>query len=352
MSGVRIQHSTKINYNGELVPLGNCPTIGHSEPSKNSNVATWVVGTAILTASATYSSPANASIDSILNGLVTKAQEMLQPLLDSTFGAFSQLINSGTSDASAAVMQSSAQGSDAIVNAMKSVADNQIGLESMPPPSYCESDEIGAASRTLGVSSQMTLDSLVTQSVQIHNSTSNAIYSTKINTIAQRYSGSSANPNRHIQLASILNNSNITNQDDVKAYIDGVDAMSIGATQKINLKPSMATSESGAERAVYVANSGKAAKLELAKGILYESLTERMSSSSGESKLSLMDKEVSRTYGGEGAWRSELLEYAAPTPLLVELNKQLAFANYLSLEQLKKISKQNILIASQITDIK
>ncbi|MBF4308263.1 hypothetical protein, partial [Vibrio anguillarum] len=54
-----------------------------------------------------------------------------------------------------------------------------------------------------------------------------------------------------------------------------------------------------------------------------------------------------RTYGGESSWRSDIAAFADPTPVLAELNKQQSFTNYLLLEQLKKTTQQNLLIASQ-----
>lgn len=348
MSDIKIQHSQSINYAGELVPLGSQisgqPDGGNQDQGK---AGMWVAGVALVAAGASFSSPAQASIGGILDSLVNKAQEMLKPLLESTFGAFGSLINSGMQDSSSAIVQANATGADSLVQAMKAIADNEVALESLPPPSYCESDEIGAASNKIGTSSQMTLDSLVRQSALTHSSSDNQIYSTKINGIAERYGPNSEAPNRHIELASILSSNKVESQTDVKAYVDGVDAMSSSAMKKIQLDPTLASSTSGLDRARYVEQSGKAAKLELAKGVMYESLSERMVSESGESKLSLMDKEVDRTYGGEGPWRNELLDYAAPTPLLVELNKQQAFTNYLLLEQLKKVSKQNLIIAAK-----
>jgi hypothetical protein len=120
--------------------------------------------------------------------------------------------------------------------------------------------------------------------------------------------------------------------------------------ERIKLDPSLASSKSKANQTAYIRQSARAARLEIAKAPFYEAIAERVKAENGESKLSLMQREIDRTYGGESSWRDEIQQYAAPTPLLAELNKQQALSNYLLFELLKKTQQSNLLIASQNID--
>lgn len=347
----QIKKSMKVEYHGQPSELSTFITGAEHKPDSTSdsgnNATKWIMGTALATTALMYSTPSRAGIEGILNSLVAKCEEMMKPMLEGTFGGFGSLINGGSADASSAVVQAIGTSTDGIIEATKEIANNKIGLASMPPPNYCESDEIGKASKVLSQSATQTMDELVATSASLHNTTDNRLYATKISNIASRYNKESGQQNRHIQMASIINKSKISSEEEVKAFIDGVDSMSVEATSKIRLSEASTVSNSGRRKAFYVAESGKAARLELAKGVLFQTLSERMVAESGESKTSLLEKEVERTYGGEGSWRSELLNYADPTPLLAELNKQQALTNYLLLESLKKTTTQNTLIASQ-----
>ncbi|MFA0229663.1 hypothetical protein AB4491_11835 [Vibrio sp. 10N.261.45.A7] len=290
-----------------------------------------------------YSPPANAGLGDMIKQLTNQFEEMFQPLLDATFGTFASLINAAQSDGSSGVMQSVAQGSDMIVKATQETANNKIAMASMPPPMHCESDDFGVASRNANISAKLTSDGIANESAKLYKP--NRIpYTTRISNLATKYP-----EQEHITISKSLSSTKL-DDSGVQAMIDGVDVITSHATEKIKLDPNMASSSSKFQRSEYISQSGKAARLEVAKAPFYDAIAERTTSSHGESKLSLVQKEIDRTYGGESEWRSALSEYADPTPLLAELNKQTSFSNYLLAETLKKVSQQNILIATQNID--
>ncbi len=309
----------------------------------NGKTVTYIAAGTVAAMALTYTPPANASISSILNSLVGKFEDMFGPLLTKVFGAFAEIINGAQADGSAAIVQSVATSTEALINANKEIANNKISLASMPPPSHCESDDIGMAMRTVSSSARATSDNILANSSKLYFP-SDLPYATRVSNIASRYSD-----NEHIAISKNVSHDKLEDSQ-VKAMIDGVDVMTASKMEQIKLDPSLANSASPAKQKAYLVQSSRAARLEIAKAPFYEAIGERVKASNGESKMSLMQKEVDRTYGGEGTWRKEIQQYADPTPLLSELNKQQSFTNFLLLEQLKKQQQANLLIATQNID--
>lgn len=309
-----------------------------SEPSTQ-----YIAAGSLAALAFSYSPPANAGLGDMIKQLTNQFEEMFQPLLEATFGAFASLINAAQSDGSSGVMQSVAQGADMMVKATQETSNNRIAMAAMPPPMHCESDDYGVASRNANISAKLTSDGIANESAKLYMP-NRVPYTTRISNLAAKYP-----EQEHITISKSLSSTKL-DDSGVQAMIDGVDVMTSNVTENIKLDPNMATSSSKFQRAEYIAQSGKAARLEVAKAPFYDAISERTTSSHGESKLSLIQKEVDRTYGGDSEWRSALSEYADPTPLLAELNKQTSFSNYLLAETLKKVSQQNILIATQNID--
>lgn len=315
------------------------------ESDKGTNPYAAVAFVATIAMASTYSPPAHAGIDSILSSLVGKFKSMFEPLLNNVFGIFGEMLNAGQADSSAAVIQASAKGTDIITKAIQEATNSRMQVATALPPNYCESDDIGKAINNATTSSQITTDHLGSQSANIYNYDTAGIYNSRIATIGSRYA-SGTMKNQHIKVGKNLAKSKLETTEEHKAVIDGIDVMTANVTNTIDLNPEHATSSKNIERQYYLDNSGRAARLELNKATYFSAMASRVTSDNGESKISLIEKEIARTYGGNGTWRDELLQYADPTPLLAEANKQLSLTNYLLFEQLKLTEQQNLLLAT------
>lgn len=346
-SNICVKYSTNIHYQGwhSTFTNQNPDNDGDKDPGGQSTVKSWAAAGALATIAYAYSPPARAGIGDIAKQLTNQFEKMFEPLLSGVFSAFGKIINAGQSDSSSAVVKSQAQSADMIINANREIANQRIELASMPPPNFCESDDLGIASAKIHISSQSTLDRILSESGNMYGN-NNTLYLTKISGIPARYSPNGPRPNEHIQLSRKINQNKLEDAD-AKAFIDGVDVLTAKKMESINLNPAHAASTNKIEQLNYIEQSGKASRLELSKATFLEVLTDRTISANGESKLSLMEKEIARTYGGESSWRNDIANFADPTPVLAELNKQQSFTNYLLLEQLKKTTQQNLLIASQ-----
>ncbi|MEZ8238657.1 MULTISPECIES: hypothetical protein [Vibrio] len=334
-----IDYSTTFNSWATPSSLNNSTSIIEPAPVNTKYIA---VG-ALAAAAFTYSPKANAGLDDIINQLTSQFEEMFEPLLSSVLGGFGKILNAGQSDGSSAIVKAISTSGDMQIKALTEAANNRLTMASMPPPNHCESDDIGMASKNSNQSSNLTLRELSKTSVK--NYEPNSIpFSVRISGIANRYSN-----NEHITMSTALSSTKL-DSSQVKMMIDGIDVLTAKQTDSISLDPAMANSESNVSRTEYLLQSAKAAKLEVSKGAFYDAVADRTVASHGESKLSLIEKEVDRTYGGGSSWRDDLLNFGDPTPLLAELNKQVSLSNYILSESLKKTSQQNILIATNNVD--
>lgn len=318
-----------------------------SEPGNKSGV--WFMAGAVVVAGLTVSKPAHAGLDGILNSLVSKFSDMFDPLLNNVFGGFGELLNAGTADSSAGIMQSVAASGDVQIKALQEIDNARVMSATEPPPDFCLSDELGAASKVAGQSSQKTMDSVMAGSSNLYDEKVGS-YTTGITSISQRYQEPGLE-NGHIKMASKLSQSRISDSTDQKAIVDGLDVMTAGAMDGIQLNSADANSTSNKRRAYYLQNSAKAARLEIAKSAFASSLADRVTNEDGMSKFGLIEDEINRTYGGDGNWRNDIVGYADPTPLLSELNKQQSLTNYLLFESLKKMDQQNLLISTNIIEV-
>ncbi|MNC42613.1 hypothetical protein D3C75_914320 [compost metagenome] len=71
----------------------------------------------------------------------------------------------------------------------------------------------------------------------------------------------------------------------------------------------------------------------------------------GDSKMSLLQQEIERTYGSdENGWRKEINEAASAVPLLKDLCKQAALQNKLLLEQHSQNERHSLLVSVAILE--
>jgi hypothetical protein len=318
------------------------PDDTNTEKARNGDNLKVFMLAMIMASGLTFSSSANASIGSILSSLVDKFKDMFEPLLNSVMGDFGALLNMGQSETTTKLIQANAAGTDNIIQALQKIDDAKVRRSTAPAPDYCNSDATGIGAKSANRGAQRAVDSISTQSIATYsNGLNKGMYTNKIAGVAE----SVATNNNHLTLGANLQKSKLSSSADRQNALTSVEIMTAPAMNSISLKPEDAMSSNRLAKTDYLNNSSKAIRLELAKNAFFTAIAERASSKNGESKLSLIEKEVERTYGGE-EWRKECNDLADPTPLLIEANKQMAFGNYVNVEILKKLEQQNLLLAT------
>lgn len=320
--------------------------------SSNKKIAAGVAAAALLATS----SPAHAGIGSILNDMKEKLSKGVEEVLGPIMSIVGVVIGQFVGESGAATTAAATKVADSEANYKNEVDNKKTFAATAPPPDQCISDELGAEAGIQENNSAIISGVLSKKSsdASTNNSDESALHA--LTKIGQRYTSPTAASkglkNAHIRSSTITGQDKIETAEQRKAALDFVDTIAVGTQQKIKLSDADAAGTAPAQRRYYMAVSSQQARLEIAKSPFYSAIANRMVAPGDEtSKFSIMEQEVARTYGGNSDWRNQIANFADPTPLVAELNKQLAFSNSLQVNQLKIMEQQSLVMSTLLMEV-
>lgn len=295
------------------------------------------------------SSPAHASISSILKQLVDMFAKMFKPLIDGVMGAFSSILNLFTDKTQGGLTTAFAKGFDAQMGLAKEANNDRVSAATEPPPQMCASDSsaVGITSSqrqsvtlSKNLASKYSSDYLQIQNKQYGGDSAYSIYGKDL---MSKYGDDMGFSKLFgIQLASA---DKISNAEERVLAKDKIDLATYSAMDTLDI-PQNTQLESDQKK--FLRSMTQVNHIELARSILLESFASRVVvPGANESHTSALEKEVDRTYSSQ-SYRGELSSYADSTPLVAELNKSLALGNKIALKTLQQTDKQLQLMAVQL----
>lgn len=296
------------------------------------------------------SAPAQAGIGSILNSLVSKFAAMFKPLIEAVMTAFSTVMNLFSNKALGGMTTAFSKGFDTKLQFDKEIQDNKIGAATEPPPQMCASDSNAAGIVKTENNSKELAGNLASRKGDVYESMraygNNGAFKAVGLSMVNKYS--SKEKYQELFDTPLTSGENITSAKGRVLATDMVDMTVYSAVDSVDMP---VNTDTPSDKKKYLKAMSKVGRIEVARSVLTQSLSERVVvPGDTHSNNSLLENEINRTYGGS-EWRGELASYADSTPLIAELNKQVALSNKINLMQLNKTDQLAQLSALQLIEL-
>lgn len=281
-----------------------------------------------------YSPEADAAGDPISQAITNTMRDMFIEIVGSAFG----VVNSKIDESSKETQTVLATVGDGINTTILAIDKKNTQAAVMSPPDFCLSDEIGEKSKIKDNESRSSIAKLNIESTA--EKIAGKVKGTRVEDVSKamqtEFGPGTEKENMHLDPTVLTSGLSIKNDDDE------IQARAFVETMQVPLKdvPNIPKAELGAELTkdqlrLKARIDSRIARIKMAEQPFFKSISERRDSE-GESKISLMQADVERTYADNGSvWRKELGQYSNPTPNTQESAKLISFSNKLAYENLR-----------------
>jgi len=300
--------------------------------------------------------PAHAGwMDSLAAKLSSGVKNAITPVFEAfgkvLSGDFSQIYDRNSSKVTTAIGGIGDQISTVITES----ENNRIKGATKPPPDSCASDAIGAATTKATANARAIATTVSVQQTNKTISSSHKSARRRVEEIATKYGGNTGQiPAEVMQVSAVTGKSklNAEERDKAIAYQDLLVGNSVyqGSQKLIEAKLNSNQPAIALDAQAMVMKGSL--RLQVAQQAFIKATADRDSTATGDSKQSLIQMEIDRTYGDSGEkWRAEICGYTDPVPLLIEEIRLTAFNNYLLSEMLLAHEQAQLTMSVQLLEL-
>ncbi|MEM0550320.1 MULTISPECIES: hypothetical protein [Aeromonas] len=289
-------------------------------------------------------------MDDLANKLMSGITSAIKPIFD-TFGKvlagdFGAIFDKTSEKVTIAIGGMT----DVLGTVITDAENNRVKQDTKPAPDECASDLIGKEStQAQNRATVHAVQESVSVSNRIMTSSAGAGRAT-LQQIQGRYGEipkESINPTLALSKHNIVDKAELDKLRESKNIMAG-DTAYVGSQELIKTTLNQYGERAGLDAQARV--MAKNLRLQVCLDPQIQMLAAR-DGTQGESKMSLLQKEIERTYGSdEDGWRKEINLAASSVPLLKDLAKQISLQNKLMLEQLMLSERQGLLTSVSILE--
>lgn len=289
-------------------------------------------------------------MDDLAQKLIKGITSAIKPIFDSFVKALSGDFGDIFDKTSEKVNIAIGGMTDMIGTVITDAENNRVKQDTKPAPDECNSDQIGKASTA--AQNRTTVHS-VQESVKVSNAIMKASAGAGRGTLERIKQQFGSIPQESINPTLALTMNNITEQAKLDRLHEAKNIMAgdtayVGSQELIQTTINQYGERAGLDAQARV--MAKNLRLQIALDPQVQQLAAR-DGTKGDSKMSLLQQEIERTYGSdENGWRKEINEAASSVPLLKDLCKQMSLQNKLLLEQYMLDERHSLLVSVAVLE--